>query len=90
MSTASLLEAPPVAKKSQHGGPRPGAGRPKVSDRDDAVARMDREIVNQAQYIASRRGISIAAYLSDKLRASVLADFKTEVAKATAKTTGEN
>lgn len=61
-------------KKAEHGGKRPGAGRPS-KDRDDTVVRMNRAIVSQARAIAQSRGISIAEYFSDKFEGPVGRDF---------------
>jgi hypothetical protein len=61
--------------KSQHGGPRPGSGRPKTSDRDDVTVRLDRHVTAQARFVADSRGITLAEYLSDALRPIVVKDF---------------
>lgn len=63
-----------MAKKSAHGGPRPGAGRPSKG-RDDVSVKMDRTLVARARYIAELRGITLAEYLSETVRAPVDRDF---------------
>lgn len=73
----ALLGEKPVAKdKGQHGGLRPGAGRPKTSERDDVTVRLDRQVAAQARYVAETRGISLAEYLTDALAPTVAKDFE--------------
>jgi hypothetical protein len=64
-----------VAKKVGHGGIRPGAGRPKTSERDDVTVRLDRAIAAKARYVAEVRGVSLAEYLSDITSGQVDRDF---------------
>jgi hypothetical protein len=54
-------------------------GRPKTSERNDAVARVDAVIVSKAKMVASARGITLAEYLSDLLRMAVDRDFVREM-----------
>ena len=65
----------PVARKNAHGGKRPGAGRPKTSERDDATVKMDRLVVARCRYIAEMRGISLAQYLTEGMRPVSDADW---------------
>lgn len=46
-------------------------GRPKKSERDDGVARIDRQILAMARQVAIARRISLAEYLSEILRGPV-------------------
>ncbi len=62
------------AKKANHGGQRPGAGRP-TSGRDDVAVKMDRAIVARARYVAEIRGLTLAQYLSEAVRSMVDRDF---------------
>jgi hypothetical protein len=80
-ATGAVLESPHVAEKKTRGGARPGAGRPKTSQRDDVVVRMAADIVTHARYVADRRKISLAEYL-DGFRAAVMKDFRDESARA--------
>lgn len=50
-------------------------GRPKSSTRDDVVARVDREVVRQARYVADMKRISLAEYISEILKPVVAADY---------------
>ena len=50
--------------EGNHGGPRPGSGRPR-SGRDDIAVKMDRAVVARARYVAEMRGVSLAEYLSE-------------------------
>jgi hypothetical protein len=84
-TTGAVLELPHVAEKKTRGGARPGAGRPKTSDRDDVVVRMAADIVTHARYVADRRKLSLAEYF-DEFRSKVMKDFRDESAKAA----GEN
>ncbi|MDB5349197.1 MAG: hypothetical protein JWN86_444 [Planctomycetota bacterium] len=77
-----------ASKKASHGGPRSGAGRP-TSGRDDVAVKMDRAIVARGRYVAEIRGLSLAEYLSESVRAVVDRDFERTVregAKGTAQT----
>ena len=57
-----------------HGGKRAGAGRPR-SGRDDVAVKLDRGIVARARYVADLRGVTLAEYLSEAVRAIVDRDF---------------
>lgn len=70
------VEAKTVAKKTSHGGPRPGAGRPKKSERDDVSVKMDRAVISRARFVADGRGIALAEYLSEMIRPIVGKDFE--------------
>lgn len=72
---AALAGDAGVADRTKHGGTRKGSGRPKTSERKDGTARIDLQILGQAQMIAKRRKISLAEYLSDLLRGPVDRDF---------------
>jgi hypothetical protein len=50
-------------------------GRPKASNRRDAVVKLDGIIVGKAQMVAKAQGISVAEYLSEMLRGLVDRDF---------------
>lgn len=50
-------------------------GRPKRSVRNDRTARIDATILGWAEMVARARGISVAEYLSETLRAPVAKDF---------------
>jgi len=50
-------------------------GRPKRSERDDGVARIDRTTLNRAKIVASSRRIPLAEYLSDILKPTVVRDY---------------
>jgi hypothetical protein len=70
----AAVKEPPVAKEKR-GGARPGAGRPKTSDRDDVSVKLDAKVVAEAKYVVLDRGISLAEYLSGLLRDSVHRDY---------------
>ena len=71
-------ETKTVARKNQHGGQRPGAGRPK-SESDTASAKIDRGILARAHFVARRRGITLTDYLASVLKPTVDRDFAKEV-----------
>jgi hypothetical protein len=50
-------------------------GRPKASNRHDAVVKLDLIIVGKAQMVAKARGKSLAEYLSEIIRGPVDRDF---------------
>jgi hypothetical protein len=55
-------------------------GRPKAkSGRDDIAVKIDRIIGDKARFVASRRGTTLAEYLSDLLRSPVERDFAKEL-----------
>lgn len=72
-----------MAKKEKRGGARLGAGRPKTSERKDVVVKIDETIVAEAKHVVLARGITLAEYLSDLLRASVHRDFLKELKRLT-------
>lgn len=55
------------------------AGRPKTSERDDVVVKVDRALVGMAKMIATARGMSLAGYLSEAARPVVEKDFAREM-----------
>jgi hypothetical protein len=54
-------------------------GRPRSSERRDAVVKLDVTIVGKAQMVAKARGTSVAKYLSDMIRGPVNRDFLIEM-----------
>lgn len=50
-------------------------GRPKRSTRNDRVARVDATILGWAEMVAKAKGVTVAEYLSETLRAPVARDF---------------
>jgi hypothetical protein len=50
-------------------------GRPKGTERRDAVVKLDANIVGKAQMVAKARGTSLAEYLSELIRVPVDRDF---------------
>ncbi len=40
-------------------------GRPKSSERNDITVKMDRTLVNKAKLIATHRGVSVAALMTE-------------------------
>jgi hypothetical protein len=73
-----------VAKEPKHGGPRPGAGRPKSNSNNVAV-KMDKEIVQDAKTVAVLRGVSLVEYLNTLIRSLVKRDLDKELKKKVAK-----
>lgn len=67
-----VIEAPMSDKASSagHGGPRPGAGRPK-SGSDHVAVKLDRAIVAKAKVVAAHRGVTLAELLSGSLKAPI-------------------
>jgi predicted HicB family RNase H-like nuclease len=43
--------------------------------RDDRAVKIDRNVADKAQFIAQRRGISLAEYVTDLIRTAVEKDF---------------
>lgn len=43
-------------------------GRPKTSERDDGVVRIDRSLISMGKVVAGHRGVSLAELLSEMLR----------------------
>jgi len=68
MVTIGALVGKKMAKRS--------GGRPKSSERDDIVVKLDRRLAAEARYIAETRGISLAEYLTEALRPIVARDFQ--------------
>jgi hypothetical protein len=62
-------------------------GRPKASNRRDAVVKLDGIIVGKAQMVAKAQGISVAEYLSEMLRGLVDRDFLSVMKQMEAATT---
>lgn len=50
-------------------------GRPKKSERDDIVVKVDRAVVSQARRIAEFKGITVAEVISEAARANVAKAF---------------
>ena len=69
----SVTEGRPVAREKQSV-ERPGRGRPKTH-RDDISVKMDRALAAKAQYLARLKGITLAEFISETLRAPVERDF---------------
>lgn len=63
-------------------------GRPKVSERNDRVARIDSTLLGMAEMVARARGITIAEYLSDTLDGPIKRDFAEQMAKLQAESKG--
>jgi hypothetical protein len=63
-------EEPDVAVKKKR------SGKPK---RDDKAVKMDRIVVDKANWVATRRGITAAEYLTEMVRSQVERDFAKEV-----------
>jgi hypothetical protein len=55
------------------------AGRPATSTRDDQSVKVDRELVTRAKFVAERRRIHLAEYLTELLQPLVARDFDREV-----------
>ena len=76
----ATAEAPIMAKKKTTTG-TPNLegpariGRPRTSERNDRVARVDATILGWAEMVAKARGITVAEYISETLRAPVWRDF---------------
>lgn len=67
-----LVECPetPMAEKKR--------GRPATSDRKDVSVKIDVEVKAMAQYVAVKRGVDLAQYLTESLRPTVQRDFNKE------------
>ncbi len=50
-------------------------GRPKGTERRDAMVKLDTILVGKAQMVAKARGTSVAEYLSEIIRSPVDRDF---------------
>ncbi|MGZ3388385.1 MAG: hypothetical protein ACXVB2_00125 [Isosphaeraceae bacterium] len=55
---------------------RKRAGRPPTSEREDIVVKLNRAVAADARWIAEKRGISMAEYLTEALRPIVARDFQ--------------
>jgi hypothetical protein len=64
-------------------------GRPATSTRDDVAVKVDRDVVGQAKIVAWDRGISLAEYITETLRAAVGRDFDRVVQARAGKKGGE-
>lgn len=63
---SATLERKPVAKR------KPAGDKEK---RDDVAVKFDRILAEKAKTVAKRKGVSLAAYLSDGMRATIEKDF---------------
>ena len=63
------------AVTTKKGGARPGAGRPKTSERDDVSVKVDRAAIAKARYVAEVRGVHLAEYLTETIIGPVERDF---------------
>ena len=71
----ATIEGQAVAKKTTtHGGERQGAGRPKTV-RDDISVKIDRSVAAKAMYLARLKGLTLAEYLTEKVRPDVEREF---------------
>ena len=68
-----ITEDSPVAR-NQQGVERPGRGRPKTA-RDDISVKMDRGVAAKAMYLARLKGMTLAEYLTEKVRPDVEREF---------------
>lgn len=48
---------------------------PEKSRRDDVAVKVDRLLIDKARLVASRRGVTLAEYLTDLIRNPVERDF---------------
>jgi hypothetical protein len=51
-------------------------GRPPTSTRDDVTVKIDRDVKATAEYVAARRRVSLAEYLSEAIRVVANKDFE--------------
>ena len=63
---------------------RKRTGRPPTSERDDIVVKLDRAVAADARWIAEKRGISMAEYLTEAIRPIIAKDFQ-QATKGTGK-----
>lgn len=61
----------------------------KRSERDDVAVKVDREIVDKARFVALRRHLTLAGFLSDLLRGPVDRAYQDEVRKLVKEEGGE-
>jgi hypothetical protein len=52
-----------------------GRKRPGQAKRDDVAVKIDRTLADKAKLVASRRGITLAEYLTELNRAAIERDF---------------
>ena len=67
MPEVSVLEHPVARKK---------IGRPVTSQRKDVTVKIDEEVAITARFVAGRKGITLAEYLSEVVRPVADADFE--------------
>jgi hypothetical protein len=72
MSVAT--EGRAVAREKGHGGERVGAGRPRTL-RDDISVKIDRTVAAKAMYLARLKGMTLAEYLTEKVRPDIEREF---------------
>ncbi len=65
-----------MAERPKRGGKRPGAGRPKTSDRDDVTVKMDRNLVAKAKFLAEVASVPVAQIISEAARNTLERDFE--------------
>jgi hypothetical protein len=53
--------------------------KPRQMARNDTAVKIETDIVRQARLIAARRNITVAEYLSEILRATVVKDYRQAV-----------
>ena len=68
MVSAGAVVAKPMAKKRM--------GRPPISERDDIAVKLDRNVAARRRYIAEKRSMSLAEYLTELVRPMVAKDFQ--------------
>jgi hypothetical protein len=77
MSTATA-ERQDMAR-SQHGGKRPGSGRPKGSGSPETLetrtARIGADTLSKLEYIATKTGRNVAAVVEDVARPAIVKEF---------------
>lgn len=71
--TVMALEREMAAKKQQEANPD---AKPR---RDDMAVKIERILAEKSKLVATRRGLTMAEYLSDILRKAVERDFSKEV-----------
>jgi hypothetical protein len=76
-------------KAGRPGTPAGKMGRPATSTRDDVAVKVDREVIGQAKIVAWDRGISLAEYITETLRAAVGRDFDRVVESRASKKGGD-
>ncbi len=54
-------------------------GRPKSSTRQDVSTKFDKPLLAMARMVATAKGISLAAYISDAARTTIEKDFAREM-----------